>query len=544
MSASEGAVAPPVLASEPSYAKVVGREDTKPPPREKIIAQYYLDELAQSIKSAGYTRIALQFPDNLLPRSSVIARVLEEELRQLGLSENDALVFVLGDTSYSECCVDEIAAKHVDADVVVHIGVACLNPTISCPVLYVFGDDPQVDVVALAESFRVEIPDLNTYVIISAETPCQVYIEQLRRALAEYPNVVTTIPLLSSPANTPDFKSSPAAKIIPVSLTKDSGTTHTIVSDIPHRAHPPLDRELRDYVLFHIGLPPAAAHLHLSTLFNSKPIVIDPETSRPLSAGSMPLARRYHTMLQSRAASTIGILVNTLSLRSSTELIALLKKSIADAGKKHYVIVVGKPNVAKLANFDVVDAWVIIGCPRGGMILDRYGEYYKPMVTPYELQLALKREVEWSGGEWMLEFDKVMSMKEEQPEKDDEEEDNRSDSEDVPPEFDVVTGRLVASRPLGAREQKSATKHVEIEVERSDDGAVSIRSSSSLVKGQAGELSTLHSTHYSTAAAYLQNRQFWKGLGSDFDQEDDDNVSKGSASKLEQGRSGLARGYR
>lgn len=51
-------------------------------------------------------------------------------------------VFVLGDTSYGSCCVDEIAATHLQADCVIHYGQSCMSATSSLPVIYVFGNKP------------------------------------------------------------------------------------------------------------------------------------------------------------------------------------------------------------------------------------------------------------------------------------------------------------------------------------------------------------------------------------------------------------------
>ena len=36
---------------------------------------------------------------------------------------------MLGDTSYGECCVDEVAAQHLNADAVIHFGHTCLTPS-------------------------------------------------------------------------------------------------------------------------------------------------------------------------------------------------------------------------------------------------------------------------------------------------------------------------------------------------------------------------------------------------------------------------------
>ena len=52
---------------------------------------------------------------------------------------------MLADTPYGTCCVDEVAAQHLNADVVVHYGHACLSPTRRLPVHYVFAGYPLSD---------------------------------------------------------------------------------------------------------------------------------------------------------------------------------------------------------------------------------------------------------------------------------------------------------------------------------------------------------------------------------------------------------------
>ncbi len=61
-------------------------------------------------------------------------------------------LYILADTSYGGCCVDEVAAKHVDADLMVHYGHACLSATARLPVIYVFTKQPLADVSAAARS--------------------------------------------------------------------------------------------------------------------------------------------------------------------------------------------------------------------------------------------------------------------------------------------------------------------------------------------------------------------------------------------------------
>jgi diphthamide biosynthesis protein 2 len=82
-------------------------------------------------------QIALQFPDELLHDSVRIFRALKDKIG------DDQQLFVLADTSYGRltpllsssplshvspsCCVDEVAASHVDADAMVHYGHACMS---------------------------------------------------------------------------------------------------------------------------------------------------------------------------------------------------------------------------------------------------------------------------------------------------------------------------------------------------------------------------------------------------------------------------------
>ncbi|KAK1738325.1 2-(3-amino-3-carboxypropyl)histidine synthase subunit 2 [Skeletonema marinoi] len=104
-------------------------------------------------------RVALQFPDELLADASEVSWLMEHAImsayKSKLLSQQDAtavistsmnnhlqqypLVFILGDTTYGSCCPDEVSANHLNANVIVHYGYACLAPTESIPVVYSFG---------------------------------------------------------------------------------------------------------------------------------------------------------------------------------------------------------------------------------------------------------------------------------------------------------------------------------------------------------------------------------------------------------------------
>lgn len=51
------------------------------------------------------------------------------------------------------CCVDEVAAQHVNAECIIHFGHACLTPTERLPVLYIF-EKLSIDTNHFITSFR------------------------------------------------------------------------------------------------------------------------------------------------------------------------------------------------------------------------------------------------------------------------------------------------------------------------------------------------------------------------------------------------------
>ena len=58
---------------------------------------------------------------------------------------------------------------------------------------------------------------------------------------------------------------------------------------------------------------------------------------------------------------------------------------------QYYTVAVGKLNVAKMANFLEIDLYVLVACPENSLVDSQ--EFYKPVVTPYEMEIACLRFV-------------------------------------------------------------------------------------------------------------------------------------------------------
>ena len=69
-----------------------------------------------------------------------------------------------------------------------------------------------------------------------------------------------------------------------------------------------------------------------------------------------------------------------------------IKRKLVKANKEFVTILMSEIFPSKLALMSDIEAWVQIACPR--LSIDWGTNFDKPLLTPYELNVALK-EVEW-----------------------------------------------------------------------------------------------------------------------------------------------------
>lgn len=117
------------------------------------------------------------------------------------------------------------------------------------------------------------------------------------------------------------------------------------------------------------------------------------------------LMKRYYNIERAKDASVVGILVGTLGVANYLSIIKQLKESVRKAGKKSYMFAMGKINVPKLANFLEIDVYVLVACPENSL-LDS-SEFYRPVVTPFEMEVACNKRREWSG-EYVTDFQDLL----------------------------------------------------------------------------------------------------------------------------------------
>ncbi|KAF9366344.1 Diphthamide biosynthesis protein 2 [Mortierella sp. NVP85] len=555
---------------------------------------YEIDRTVSIITERGYKRVALQFPDELLRDSGLVAQLIREQ--------TGSGVYILADTSYGSCCVDEVAAQHIAADVIIHYGRSCQSPTARLPVIYVFGKQP-VDIQDCASAFdglfsedktkriilmydviyahciddlletleakmrytnivksRVETESNLGYVLSSQNGDCSsdigCYQQKQSCCNTDRDSTVHTSPSCcqkgldrsGSSSATPSgcqTASSTMATIQqqpqPLKGEDASGSDSSAESAAKRRRFGrtydlPEGDSIEDYTLFYVGdESPTLSNIIMThskcEVYSYNPV--KKEGRLESAQVNRALMRRYFLVQKAKDADIIGIAVGTLGVASYMTMIQHLKALIESKGKKAYTFVMGKLNVAKMANFMEIDCFVYVACPENSLIDSK--EFYRPIVTPYELEIALSKSREWTG-EYITDFqqllpedgqigvDKVkISQTQLDAASDRENEDGLSDQdsdEDEVPHFSLVTGQLKQSRTYSSN--KVDSKELAALMKGTQDLTVRDKNTS---------VATLMS---SAAGEYLQSRQF-KGL----------EVKLGETPVVlaTEGRAGIARGY-
>ncbi|KAJ4493661.1 putative diphthamide synthesis protein-domain-containing protein [Lentinula edodes] len=461
-------------------------------------AFYEIERTAREIEEDNLKRVALQFPDELLHDSVQIFGRLK---RRIGL---DKELYVLADTSYGSCCVDEVAAQHIDANALVHYGHACMSQTYRLPVIYVFGKKP-IDVedcvVRTVETFSSHFSSASSLesnrskkIVLRHDVA---YTHQAGRLVDRFREALTHFDSQLAYAEIPD-------KLLP--------------PDHPESSRILPEEVDQDCTIFYVGDESLGLTNLLMTHSSCDVYQYSPTSQTSCLASGRTnklLMRRYAAMQKGRDADVFGILVGTLGVASYLPLIKHIRTLLNASHKKSYTISVGKLNPSKLANFMEIECFVLVACPENSLIDAK--EFYRPIITPYELEVALQDEQSWTG-KYILDFEKLLAEYG-QGDKTEIVERNDEDKDEDAPVFSLVTGKYRHAKQFGP-------------ISSETNPMVSPSSSAALIqRNQDNALSLLSD---SAAAQFLQSRTY-QGL--------DPRLGQDAPSALEQGRSGIARGY-
>lgn len=333
---------------------------------ESALPKDYNFEIVKSLRRISQskaTHVALQMPEGLLLYATVLADVFHRLLPTLDH------VSVLGDVTYGACCVDDLGAKALGAQLLLHYGHSCLVPIqhTAIPCMYVFVEI-RIDVKHLVECVCQTLPE---------STPiCLLGTVQFRNAIVEAAPILND---LQRPSSIPQAK--------PLSPGEVLGCTS-----------PKLDNYPNAVVVFC-----ADGRFHLESTMISNPthrfLRYDPY-SKILTEEVYDTVKmksiRYDAIQKAQTAQTFGIVLGTLGRQGNPAILQNMRTILKQHNKRSFIMLLSEISPAKLASIKKPDAWIQIACPR--LSVD-WGHFFEtPVLSPYELHVCLK-ETEWKEEE-------------------------------------------------------------------------------------------------------------------------------------------------
>ncbi|XP_041975133.1 2-(3-amino-3-carboxypropyl)histidine synthase subunit 2 [Aricia agestis] len=340
---------------------------------DDIISYFDVKETCKWISDNNFNKVCLQFPDELLCASPKVYKEIQ--------NRTQADVYILGDTSYASCCVDAVAAMHVSGDAIVHYGQSCFTKT-NIPV-YIVLPKKQLDIKSL-------------------ETLLQNFKEHAKICLfydSEYDHCKNEISRIL-------FQNYPDSYLAAIELCKPPlKFCGRVVKDKDNQIHP-VD-VLQECTCVYVGSRGQTLFNFTISIKAASWYLLDPDSkvTEVLNETTWFKRRRY-LIEKCKDANTVGILICKLAGDQTKDIISRLKQLCKINGKKSYIVSVGKPNVAKLANFPEIDIYVMVACPENELYNNR--DFYKPIVYPYELELALNSNRDGYSTHHVTDYDELL----------------------------------------------------------------------------------------------------------------------------------------
>jgi 2-(3-amino-3-carboxypropyl)histidine synthase len=320
---------------------------------------YELEEnkIIDEVKKRGSKRILLQMPEGLKPIGFELAKRLEKETQ--------AEVFVSGDPCYGACDLALYPKKHIEADLLVHVGHAEIP-----------GEFPEEDVLYVEARAQVPIDEAMSKAIEMLETEHVIglasniqHIHQIGRA---------TEILQAHEKEVLVGRASSWLKYAGQVLGCDYGSVRAIAEKV-------------DAIVVLSGGDFHALGIPLAT--GKRTIAVDPYqgTARDMTEVCRRLLRkRWISITRFKEAKKIGIIVGMKSSQMNISLARRLKELLEDAGYSTILLCATEVIPEALESFLDLDAYVEIACPR--ISTDDQDRYRKPILNPEEVMIVLGKK--------------------------------------------------------------------------------------------------------------------------------------------------------
>ncbi len=359
---------------------------------------FELENLIESIKSNDNRLIALQVPEGLKMQALSMMDSIEDE--------TSAQVVLAADPCYGACDLVHDKMRMMGVELVAHMGHSQMNIDSGMPTHFInvtYDGDPELSPVlpilerhrAMAQ-VRLEQQDEE----LSEEEAQEKFLDAVGRIAPLKGNKLGLVGSIQHLHLIFDFKErlEKAGFEVEVPVGGDRLTFPGQVLGCNYSG----DNENIGHYLF---LGSGDFHPIGLVMHTGKPLaLLDPYTG---DASEMSLERierilrqRFGLIMAVQDAQTFAILIGEKPGQMRRTLALRMKKILAKHGKKGYLLALEHIS-PELISFYPVDAYVNTACPR--IAIDDSVRYDKPLITPFELEVALG-EKKWETG---YQFDEI-----------------------------------------------------------------------------------------------------------------------------------------
>ncbi|XP_017771176.1 PREDICTED: diphthamide biosynthesis protein 1 [Nicrophorus vespilloides] len=302
------------------------------------------------IEELKATMVALQMPEGLLLYSTTIADII--------LEFTGAECLIMGDVTYGACCIDDITAKALGVQLLIHYGHSCLvpmDPKAGLKVLYVFVDI-KIDPLHLIETIKLNF---------DAKT---------RLGLVSTIQFISTLQAVSKELDAAGYHTK-IPQFKPLSPGEILGCTAPVMTCV-------------DAIIY---LGDGRFHLEAAMIANPRLQAYrydpyDKKFTKEYYEHEEMQRNRLKSIESAKNAKDFGVVMGTLGRQGSVKVVENLQKKLKEHNKTTTVILLSEIFPDKLKLFQL-DAYVQIACPR--LSIDWGNAFDKALLTPYELAVCL-----------------------------------------------------------------------------------------------------------------------------------------------------------
>eukprot|EP00835_Amoeboradix_gromovi_P005215 NODE_470_length_8086_cov_0.567422.p3 type:complete len:373 gc:universal NODE_470_length_8086_cov_0.567422:5671-4553(-) len=315
------------------------------------LPQHYNFELLKTISHVSknkFNRVVLQFPEGLLIYAQTICQIIEDFTK--------AECCVLGDVTYGACCIEDVKAKEIGADLLIHYGHSCLVPIQDtvCKVLYVFVTI-NIDSDHLVSSILANFNNDKQYALMgTVQFLTAVHAAHTKLSEAGYDVIL--------PQSRPLSK----GEVLGCTSPRLDNCTVIFISD---------------------------GRFHLESVMIQNPLLTfyryDPFTlliTHEVYEMEKMKKMREFAMIKASKAKKWGIIQGTLGRQGNPHVVDELRRKCLEKGISTQLFLMSEINLNELLKCEI-DAFVQISCPR--LSIDWAHESVIPLLNTYEAYMVL-----------------------------------------------------------------------------------------------------------------------------------------------------------